>query len=364
MSKLLRIMTLVLVSLLPGAASAQVSVTGLSGEIAQNATVTITGSGFGVKSPAAPIKYDSFQQGTPGQTLSEGTPSWNLWANVWSGSDTEAYYPKYSNAASRFNGDIAARQWFGDSPDGYVSNCTIGLTNLQIGKLYVSGWVFNNRSPDGASGARNVKVFFNSVGEWGAPTTRYDCYPINSSGHLTTDGCSETYISNSWGVRVPSPGAWHRLEIYHDRGGSGRNEVMRVHEDNELKGQFENAYTGCEQDRVYLMSYHDENEGNGAEMEWFWGEIYVDNTLARVEIGDAATIAACTHKEIQIPQAWNSSSITVAVNQGTFNANDTAYLYVYDANGNVNNQGYPLVVGGEVIDPGAPGVPGQPTRQQ
>lgn len=351
---------------LPGLALAQVTVQGLVGEMAQDATVTITGSGFGVKSPAAPLKYDSFQNGEPGETLQGGSPSWNLWAGIQPEGNAQAYYPKYSDAQPRFLGDVAARQWFGPTPHGYNSNCTIGLTNLSIGQLYVSGWIWNVRPPSGPeTGSRNIKVWQNCVGTWGAPTTRWDCYPMynENSGHIYTEICGTDVASNVWGAGVPSSNTWHRLEIWHDRGAPGRDEVMTVLENNQLVREFSNAYSGCDQNRLYLMSYHDQYEGNGAEMEWFWGEIYVDNTQARVEIGDNQSLSACTRKEIQIPETWDAGTITIRVNKGAYQPGENLYLFVVDADGNVNDPGFPLVMGGSFNQPEGPGVPGQPVRQ-
>jgi hypothetical protein len=67
-------------------------------------------------------------------------------------------------------------------------------------------------------------------------------------------------------------------------------------------------------------------------------DVYVDNTWARVMIGDQPTFAASTHREIQIPQTWSNdgTSIGIIVNQGTFANGNSAYLFVIDANGNVS----------------------------
>jgi hypothetical protein len=69
-------------------------------------------------------------------------------------------------------------------------------------------------------------------------------------------------------------------------------------------------------------------------------------TLARVEIGDRSSWKSCTWREIQKPSAWSNSSITIQLNRGSFQQGQTAYLYVVDANGTVNSQGYPFTVGG------------------
>ena len=73
--------------------------------------------------------------------------------------------------------------------------------------------------------------------------------------------------------------------------------------------------------------------------------VYIDHTQARVEIGDKSTWNACAHREIQVPSAWSSSSITFIARQGTFSGSGTAYLYVVDSTGAMNSNGYPITIG-------------------
>jgi hypothetical protein len=77
----------------------------------------------------------------------------------------------------------------------------------------------------------------------------------------------------------------------------------------------------------------------------YMDDVYIDITQARVEIGNASTWAACTHKEIQPPTAWSASSVTVTVNRGSFGDTDAAYLYVVDSTGAVNSSGYAITFG-------------------
>jgi hypothetical protein len=51
---------------------------------------------------------------------------------------------------------------------------------------------------------------------------------------------------------------------------------------------------------------------------------------------------------LQVPTNWKENSISVSFNQGALLNGATAYIYVVDTNGNINNQGYPFVVGGGI----------------
>ncbi|HRV99110.1 MAG TPA: hypothetical protein P5201_10985, partial [Aminobacteriaceae bacterium] len=73
-------------------------------------------------------------------------------------------------------------------------------------------------------------------------------------------------------------------------------------------------------------------------------------------LGNASTWDACTHREIQIPSAWSQDTVTVTVNQGTFQPGETAWLYVTDADGNVNATGLEVQIGESGADDLPPNV--------
>ena len=307
--------------------------------------ITLSGSSFGNKATAAPLKYDDFQGGSVGQVLNPGSsPQWETWSNNQPANDPTANYPKYASVPQpRFSGDQALRQHFYYTSNGYVSNVSLILRNIRQ-KVYVSGWTWHDRSDDNTQGLRNVKIWQHNVGEWQSPTSRWDVYPVNGSGHFTSEYCNPSdYVANEWTTSMPSKGQWHRLEIWHNRGSASEQESFKTWVDFHLEGQYTIPYSSCDQDSLYLMSYADQN-GNGAEfLDWYWGELYIDTTLARVELGNNPSFAASTHREIQIPTAWSNGSISIKVNKGSFPAG-TAYLFVIDENGNPS-AGYPVQIG-------------------
>jgi len=75
-----------------------------------------------------------------------------------------------------------------------------------------------------------------------------------------------------------------------------------------------------------------------------YSDYYVANTPARVELGNASTWAACTHREIQIAREanWSDTAITgVVLNRGSFGSFTNTYLYVVGSNGEpINTSGY------------------------
>ena len=93
-------------------------------------------------------------------------------------------------------------------------------------------------------------------------------------------------------------------------------------------------------------------------MKTYWGELYIDNTLARIEIGNNSDFESCTHREIQIPVSWEDGGISFKVNQGSFALGENLFLFVVDA-ANSASEGIPIEVGsqGAVNGPGQPGIP-------
>jgi len=84
-------------------------------------------------------------------------------------------------------------------------------------------------------------------------------------------------------------------------------------------------------------------------------DIYVDDTLSRVILGDADTYAACTILEPQPPTAWTDNGgtgdeIEVTVNLGNLSG-DTAYVYVFDSDGDYNTTGYAITIDGDGTTP-------------
>jgi hypothetical protein len=76
---------------------------------------------------------------------------------------------------------------------------------------------------------------------------------------------------------------------------------------------------------------------------------------ARIEIGNSATYNTCTNLAIATVTSWSDTSITATIRQGSFSNLNNAYLYVIDANGSVNPNGYLLSgAGADTLAPAAP----------
>jgi len=84
----------------------------------------------------------------------------------------------------------------------------------------------------------------------------------------------------------------------------------------------------------------------------YWADdVYVDTTWSRVMIGDSPVFNNCTAREIQIPTAWSGSSISVVVNTKAFPAGKPKYLFVVDQTGVASPD---LLLDGNTVRPKAP----------
>ena len=85
--------------------------------------------------------------------------------------------------------------------------------------------------------------------------------------------------------------------------------------------------------RPYVIGFWDSWGYSGGAMPAYYADIVVDESWARVELGNASVHGACTHLEYQPATAWSGSSVTVNLNYGAFSEGDSVYLFVTDENG-------------------------------
>lgn len=344
-------LTVVITSLIIGSAPAysQPSVSEIFGSLDDTETVTITGGGFGSKVPAAPFRWDDFESGEP------GTP-----VTGWQTFSPPTSPPSY-DSKGRVPGDQSVYQNFRDH---YA--CALMIYPLpSFEKMYVTGWWFNEV---GGAPSRNVKLI-NWTGGQGYgntenPQNRTDFYPNTGSGHLyATD--SDGHVAQGWELSGDLySGEWMRVERFVDitAGKSWIKRNLQMWADIEDANLYANddAYT-----MLLITHYFAKDTGTPTPwMDSYWGELYIDTTPARVELGNADTWDGCTVREIQIPSAWSPTTISFAVHQGTFTSGQTAYLYVVNEDEQHNTVGFPVTIGMQ-SDPGdPPGEPGQPTRSE
>jgi hypothetical protein len=339
--------------LLVGASAAWAApgIQSVSGTVQQEGTLAILGSGFGTKTTAAPYRWDDFDHGVLGTRLAdEASGGWTT-VTIKPGS-----WPTYSIARIRSPGSQSAYQNFTNG--NY--NSSISLLTLPADKpLYVSGWFYMETT---GAPSRNAKLLQMRVVDDGVTPgweCRIDQYPAINSGHQYVADCGGQQLVpaiNDWSINGDlHTGAWHRLESWLDQGTvNGSDGIWRVLLDGQPYTQVTGSFmqeADCPFKLLKIGHYFDTDTYLPMpSAQRYWDELYVDETQSRVEIGNAATWSACTHREIQVPSAWSASSINCTVNQGSFTAGQQAWIYVVDSVGVANTTGYPITFGGTSTD--------------
>jgi hypothetical protein len=350
----------------PVAAHAQPAISATAGAWSHKSTVTITGSGFGAKSVAAPTVWDD----------ASGANILDKWDGAWP-NGTAAYTLAYrapQRGISLPHGNITryiagAHGSLGGPQDGYnvimFKTRTIANPSYTYASWYQrvdDGWVFGDDD--------NFKTFAFSTGttpyelpnNWYAeynprPTSRTSgaSYHLNDDATGSANQSLQTPDQNghSWwwdGAVNPMGGSWTKVEM-EMKYTSQADGYVRLWENGVLKinyaGSTDKYAGGTRTEGIggYARNYNQPNNWR------YFADVYLDYSRARIILGNAATFAASTVREVQIPASWSSTSITVAVNLGRFAAGQTAYLYVVDANGQVNANGRAVTIGSSTAPP-------------
>jgi hypothetical protein len=178
-------------------------------------------------------------------------------------------------------------------------------------------------------------------------------------------GCEYENIVNNWVGAHHNLDRWFRLERYMAIGDLGvANGYSYAAADLEMAGEIRGLFHTCQSTFDLWSLGHYFRQDNGALLRVYISEIYVDVTAARIELGDAPNWDDCTHREIQIPQAWDQVSASFEVNTGNFNSGQDVFVFLVDEDG-VPSNGFPVTIGEAHVptDPGPPGPPGQPRHQ-
>jgi len=336
------------------------------GAIAHKGSATITGTGFGAKNPAAPRMWDDIEDGID--------PDWgNHGLSV--NADTQRHANSTKNAVNDWslnrrgyvsredvNSTIWYTSWwfrFGDTH--YWGDPTPGDRVSDVAEM--CGWKTLRFFPN-TGGQDNYCNFFYGFGadNW-----------LTSYGIDLPQWCQFVVESGSSGdsrhnIGVVPRSQWHFIEMQYQANSApdaadGKVKVwlncVLISERNTMTTST-TAHPEREQHPYIIGGFHMWFRPASTSVKFHSDDIYLDTSWARVMIGDKPTWEQCTHREIQVPTAWSANSITITVNQGAFQNGTKAYLYVVDANGNVNAQVYPIMFGeAPIADLTPPFVSGQ-----
>jgi hypothetical protein len=351
-------------------------ITGVSGTLSHGSTLIISGSGFGAKSPAAPLVWDDCQ----------GTNPLALWDEVRGGDAAKGNAMGYRSPsqveyqAGFVGGEALPHSFISKylcggayltAPDNTSYNFTVSKNNWQNYYPYmflhykerISGVYYPKPGGD-----HNFKVCQLGVGNGyfggDVSNTYWNFFGIDQTdinwgvnyieGMQVTIRSVNTGIGMTWYPQFDTvfcstiPNAnprlrWNQFD-WVSLNNDPVNGVNRIRQNGVLV--FEafldtDGYVGASDPlRHWTIGGLWNDYGTTVEFKdnWrFFADLYLDNTWARVIIGDSNVYANCTKLEPQIPSAWSANSISVTCKQNALSSLLTSFLYVVDSAGNVSN---------------------------
>lgn len=305
-------------------------------------TIQINGTNFGVKNPAAPLVWDTFENGALGNAIQNTSAIVGNWQSG-AGSDNVFYSSERSYA-----GNKSAYHRF--TPSQW--NSSLSKNNNSGYPIVFMDW--KEYFPSSNNKISNYKIFRlygnNDTKQW---------FP----GAMCSVGVIEfTGIETFWDPGLPRS-QWDRW-IHYQFGlkesstSTSSDGVLFGYKDAEPYGYFGTNYqTRIENsayfDQIRIGHYFDVGARDGCDpndnSKTFSDNVYIDITFARVEIGDNSNYDYAA-REIQIPTSWSSTNITATLNPGKLfdwastNLNENLKIFVVNAEnqksvGNLDREG-------------------------
>jgi hypothetical protein len=347
-----KLAAIALLSLLAGTAAAAPSISSISGPVQADGHLTITGTGFATKSPAAPLIWATFDSSISVSTYSSS--SWAATQNfTWhAGDGTTA-----GGSGGGISGDtglttpawtmeVDYTNWTDNSQRSYSYQRT--KKNFRVTP--------DSEQPGGVcttSGCDNFKIWR----QWCASLTKPDDFAAENNGQfgVEDDGGSRTGFYSSFAL-----GNANVLNILEwDYLSGSANDVkdgsMKFYRNGTLQasGSIMDKYTPgftTHMSVQFPVHYVLANKSWwspawSASNTVYVDDVYVDNTASRIIMGDASTLSACTTKIPVIPTAWSDTSISAVLDKTDgFSASQTVYFFVFDSSDNASS-GYSATIG-------------------
>lgn len=334
----------------PGGAGGTSSGGSSSDRLEDGKVLVLHGSGFGTKTPAAPITFDRFE-GKLGDQVRKPTIGQDWYQE--SGSSTY-------DSQHAFAGDTAAMMdWTDDTNSG---NTTL-QRDLNVDEIYYSyrmyKEIYGGSSPDrwnfkhGAITSGDIDFYHGSV--------QYVTVELGSGdfkqSYTAQSSESPVYYASNATTSFPED-SWHRLEHYvklsQPTGAANGKRYFKLDGDGRFtySGSPDGHYaspSGVVAPDAYdgepMVTRHTDHVFQNVLLPFYlragysakvWvDEVYIDDTQARVELGDAAQWGDCTERNPQPPIAWTDDEIQVTLNQGRQLTGAVAYAFVVLTDGRV-----------------------------
>lgn len=321
-------------------------VSSIDGAATKGKIIIVYGTGFGTRG--------NFNEG--GYAWSGHSPIVGKFKDFEDGSKTSGgWYDAFPAQNSITNG--------GRTPGGkYLTERYVSDERSQVqfsmskttGQFYVTFWFM---MPPNTQSGKIWRIYGSGSSANIYLSAGCESYLLRGYSECTGPGCSP---ATEWGTGSGfTANTWQRVEIWMNQ----TTNTFTTHIDGAQQwtksNWVGNPFVGNGHTMDFGNMIDGPERGCGTAGSYNYDDIYVDYTRARVELCSGSAWGSRGKCEIQIPTAWSSSgtSVSVAVNPGSFNANQQAYLYIVDSTGAANANGYPVTIGGTSTGPDAPLAP-------
>ncbi|MFH1586798.1 MAG: hypothetical protein ABID38_03005 [Candidatus Diapherotrites archaeon] len=352
----------ILLILLAGAVYAAPAISSAPETFSHGDSVSISGSGFGIKEPAHPLMYDDFEDGI--------NPLWehkyNMNTAITVGgieltSEVGNLRHEFSSGAlqGNFYNDYdsgSASAYFTHQP-GFVPQNNPNSNKWYYKLWFKPHWIWHTQTEDIAFSKLKGPRFEAStkVPEPGGgyPTNAYEMrynYVIYGNEFPTYS----RYDFDLHPANEITMDEWHSFssELQFNNPAGASNGITNIWFDERLVYSASDLLTDNYDTTEHVSEFGFYNaryaETDPNDRVWF-DEMYIDNTWARIEICNVSAWAERENAgaicELQIPSSWSNGSIQFTANQGALPGNQNAYLYVIDEFGEVNENGHSIAFG-------------------
>ena len=319
----------------------------VNGTFVDGETIIISVSYPGEKSTAAPNLWDTAdnQSSYDGMSDGEAIPTGSPYPYDDSGaSDTTISTLELTAENQRTsNSDRCYTR--------YPSNQLSRAGHEVSGNLYIAWWFKADQVLQGDNNSSKFLRASEYVGSFSLHTfswTNHQTYVYDVDSSCFYGGSFEHLCTNNWPDYVPTQNDWELFEAFFDN--TNLSYVITADGQEVSSASWDYCSGECDTNFGMVWTIGYSNEGTSPVQANTWiDDVYIDNTFSRVMICDGPTWSTRGHCEIQPATAWSDGSpgsITITVNQGSFENSDTVYLYVVDSANNASPASDFITVGG------------------
>ncbi|NTW27235.1 MAG: hypothetical protein HGA36_02855 [Candidatus Moranbacteria bacterium] len=309
--------------------------------------ITITGSGFGSMSAdrIGTGRLNHLWLDFAGGNLLQDsicTADQNAWmVTADGGRVADKYYAKRVDPNAGFDPDNVGGLTCGD---GNYFGYAPGIN----GTLFLSYWF---KIPSTATSGKNMRIRFD--GPEANPSysdfyTMAGIYSGTDNWFLRQASDKPGGVTNSYvSANELDRDQWQRVDMLFTGGATPSQKAWIVGK-NSNNPQYTQDVNMPPVNNVAINIGAGKDNGNALPLNqlatsdyYAYDDVYASFTQARVEVCDANVWSSRNHCELQLPTVWSSTNATIKINQGSFPSGQ-AYLYIIDANGEVNSAGYAI----------------------